>query len=97
MKLLVEFTYLQVLDVLTTIAFLVQGVAEANPIVNWAMANGPTPVIGLVMVKVVAFGLALVCFAQARHKLLQRVNVFFAALIAWNLFALILASPIFQA
>lgn len=97
MKLLVEFTYLQVLDVLTTVAFLMQGVAEANPIVNWAMDTGPTPVAGLVMVKLAAFGLALVCFAQARHKLLQRVNVFFAALVAWNLLALILASPIFQA
>lgn len=96
MKLLVEFTYLQMLDVLTTVAFLMQGVAEANPIVNWAMHNGPSPVVGLVMLKVAAFGLALVCLAQARHKLLQRVNVFFAALVAWNLLALIMASPIFQ-
>lgn len=97
MKLLVEFTYLQVLDVLTTVAFLMQGVAEANPVVNWAMNSGPSPVAGLVMLKLAAFGLALVCFAQARHKLLQRVNFFFAALVAWNLLALILASPIFQA
>lgn len=96
MKLLVEFTYLQMLDVLTTVAFLMQGVAEANPIVIWAMDTGPSPVAGLVMLKVAAFGLALVCFAQARHKLLQRVNVFFAALVAWNLLALIMASPIFQ-
>ena len=96
MKLLVEFTYLQMLDVLTTVAFLMQGVAEANPLVNWAMDTGPSPVIGLVMLKCAAFGLALFCFAQARHKLLQKVNVFFAALVAWNLFALILASPIVQ-
>jgi len=96
LKLLVEFTYLQMLDVLTTLAFLMQGVAEANPIVNWAMDTGPSPMIGLVMLKFAAFGLALVCFAQARHKLLQKVNVFFAVLVAWNLFALILASPIFQ-
>jgi hypothetical protein len=95
-KLLVEFTYLQMLDVLTTVAFLMQGVAEANPIVNWAMDNGPSPVIGLVLLKVAAFGLAIICFAQARHKLLQRVNVFFAVLVAWNLLALILATPIFQ-
>lgn len=96
MKLLVEFTYLQMLDVLTTVAFLMQGVVEANPIVNWAMDSSPSPVAGLVMLKVAAFGLALVCLAQARHKLLQRVNVFFAALVAWNLLALILASPVFQ-
>lgn len=96
MKLLVEFTYLQMLDVLTTVAFLMQGVAEANPIVNWAMDTGPSPVVGLVLLKCAAFGLALICFAQARHKLLQKVNVFFAALVAWNLLALIMASPIFQ-
>lgn len=96
MKLLVEFTYLQVLDVLTTVAFLMQGVAEANPIVNWAMDTGPSPVVGLVLLKCAAFGLALICFAQARHKLLQKVNVFFAVLVAWNLLALIMASPIFQ-
>ncbi len=96
MKLLVEFTYLQMLDVLTTVAFLMQGVAEANPLVKWAMDHGPSPVIGLVMLKMAAFGLAFVCFAQARHRLLQKVNVFFAALVAWNLLALIMASPIFQ-
>jgi hypothetical protein len=60
------------------------------------MDNGPSPVIGLVLLKVAAFGLAIICFAQARHKLLQRVNVFFAVLVAWNLLALILATPIFQ-
>ena len=96
MKLLVEFSYLQILDVLTTVAFLMQGVAEANPLVNWAMGAGPSPVIGLVLLKFAAFGLAFVCFTQSRHKLLQKVNVFFAALVAWNLFALILASPVFQ-
>ncbi len=97
MRLLAEFTYLQMLDVLTTLAFLLQGVAEANPIVRWAITAGPYPVVGLVLVKVVAFGLAITCLMQARHKLLRRVNFFFAALIIWNLFALILASPVFQA
>ena len=75
MKLLVEFSYLQMLDVLTTVAFLMQGV---------------------VALKFAAFGLALVCITQSRHKLLQRVNVFFAVLVAWNLLALIMASPVFQ-
>ena len=92
MKLLAEFTYLQMLDVLTTVAFLIQGVAEANPIVAWAMDAGPSPVASLVLLKIGAFGLALVCLAQSRHQLLRRVNVFFALLIVWNLFALILAS-----
>lgn len=96
MKLLAEFTYLQMLDILTTVAFLIQGVAEANPFVVWAMDAGPNPVVGLVFVKIGAFALALICLAQSRHKLLQRVNVFFALLVAWNLFALILASPVVQ-
>lgn len=96
MKLLAEFTYLQMLDILTTVAFLMQGVSEANPIVEWAMKAGPNPVAGLIILKAGAFALALVCLAQARHKLLQRVNFFFALLIVWNLFALILAAPIFH-
>lgn len=96
MKLLAEFAYLQILDVLTTVAFLMQGVAEANPIVRWAIHVGPTPVIGLLLLKTGAFALALFCLSQARYRLLQRVNVFFALLVAWNLLALILSTPPFQ-
>lgn len=93
MKLLAEFVYLQLLDVLTTLAFLMLGVAEANPIVNWAMSLGPTPIEGLVWLKLAGVVLAGLCVWQSREKLLRRINIFFAVLVAYNLVVIILATP----
>jgi hypothetical protein len=89
---LTQFVYLQLLDVLTTLAFLLNGVTESNPIVRWAMTAGPDPVMGLVLVKVVAVAMGVYCAVSARQKLLRKVNIFFAGLVAYNLLALILAS-----
>jgi hypothetical protein len=36
---LLQFSYLQLLDLLTTIAFLANGVSEGNPIVAFAIRN----------------------------------------------------------
>lgn len=87
-----QFVYLQLLDVLTTLAFLLNGVAESNPVVRWAMSTAPNPVTGLVLVKVAAIALGVYCVVSARQKLLRKVNIFFAGLVAYNLVALILAS-----
>ncbi len=92
MNLLVQFSYLQMLDLLTTMAFLLHGVREANPVVRLAIHLGSTPLGGLLALKVFAVGLAIYCVRKARLQLLARVNVFFAALVAWNLCALILAT-----
>ena len=83
------FAYLQLLDLLTTVVFILHGVKEANPLVNFALTAAPTPLIGLVLVKVAALTLGGVCCLRGRQKLLLRMNVFFAALISWNLFAMI--------
>ena len=84
--------YLQLLDVLTTLAFLVQGVMEANPLVRAAMRYSPNPLIGLAAVKAAAMIMALYCWKSQRIGLIRRMNVFFAVLVAWNLIALILGS-----
>jgi hypothetical protein len=89
---LAQFVYLQLLDVLTTVAFLLNGVAESNPVVRWAMEAAPNPFSGLILVKVAALALGVYCTLSARHQLLQKVNIFFAGLVAYNLLALILAS-----
>jgi Domain of unknown function (DUF5658) len=89
---LAQFAYLQILDVLTTTAFLMHGVAESNPVVRWAMRAGPDPFSGLILIKVAALGLGLYCTLSARLQLLKKVNIFFAGLVAYNLLALILAS-----
>lgn len=89
---LVLFSYFQLLDLLTTVGFMVNGVPEANPIVRFAFVAAPTPLVGLIFVKVVALCLGIYCWRLGRRKLLGRMNVLFGALISWNLFALILGS-----
>ncbi len=91
-QLLLQYSYLQVLDFLTTIAFLAYGVQEANPIVRLAMAASPNVVLGLVAVKAAALLIGLYCWRVGKHRLLTRINVLFALVIAWNLVAMIVAS-----
>ncbi len=91
MNLVIQFSYLQLLDVLTTLAFLAAGVGEANPIVRFVLAAAPNPLCGLLAVKAVAIGLALYCWRTSRTRLLSAANVFFACLVTWNLIAVLAA------
>lgn len=84
------YVYLQALDALTTLAFLKMSVEEANPLVRHAMAWAGSPLGGLLLVKMAALALGAVCWKGGRIRLLQRANVFFAALVAWNLVCLLL-------
>jgi hypothetical protein len=88
-QILWHYSYLQVLDFLTTIAFLVNGVQEANPFVRLAVAVVPNPIGGLIAVKLLAALLGVYCWRMGRERLLSRMNVFFAVVVAWNLIALI--------
>lgn len=87
--LLVQYSYLQILDFLTTLSFLLYGVKEANPIVRWFLDNGPTPLAGLVAVKLLAVAFGVIVWRMGRKRLLARVNLLFAIVVAWNLMALI--------
>lgn len=88
--LFLTYVYLQGLDLLTTVAFLLSGVEEGNPIARFAMAQAPDPLTGLLLIKAVALALGLYCWSSARGLLLYRVNIGYAALIVWNLCCLIL-------
>jgi hypothetical protein len=88
--LILQYFYLQALDFLTTLAFLLSGVREGNPVVRLFLCFGSTPLGGLMVVKVFAVALGVFCWRMGRHRLLGRMNLFFAALIVWNLVALIL-------
>ena len=96
MSLLAEFVYLQLLDVLTTIAFLLQGVGEGNPIVRWVIRYGPHPIGSLFLMKAVAVAMAIVCVYRHREGLLRKVNIFFAVVVLYNLAVLIITSPAVQ-
>ena len=91
-QLLLEYSYLQVLDFLTTIAFLLHGVKEGNPLVRYFLSASTNPINGLLVVKFLAVLLGLYCWRMGRTKLLTRINWLFALLVAWNLVALILGS-----
>ena len=93
MSVLFQFAYLQILDLMTTVAFLLNGGKEANPVIRFLLEVGPNPIAGLVVMKVLALGLALYCVRRAKTQLLTRVNVFFACLVVWNLVVLIVTAP----
>ena len=93
---LVHYSYLQVLDFLTTVAFLVQGVQEGNPLVRLAMKVTSNPMLGLLLVKVVAVGLGVYCWHGGRGRTLNKINLLFAVVVAWNLVSLILGSVQFR-
>ena len=91
-QLLIQYAYLQVLDLLTTLAFLMHGVREGNPLVRMMMHATANPLSGLILVKMLAAGLGLYCWRLGRGRLLARINIIFALIVAWNLGALILAA-----
>jgi len=86
---LVIFSYFQFLDLLTTVIFLLHGVQEANPLVRLALRTAPSPLLGLLLVKIAALALGVYCWRMGRQNLLLRMNVLFAILVSWNLLALL--------
>jgi hypothetical protein len=91
-QLLWQYSYLQVLDFLTTVAFLINGVKEGNPLVRFALEVWSNPLPGLLAIKLIAVLLGLYCWRLGKRQLLTRINLLFALLVAWNLIALIVNS-----
>jgi hypothetical protein len=92
LNLIAQFTYLQILDVLTSLAFMANGVREANPIVGCLTTAAGSALIGLVAAKAIALLLGWYCWRSRRQRLLSRVNLFYAGLVAWNLVAFLLST-----
>lgn len=95
-RLLLQYSYLQLLDLMTTIAFLLNGLKEGNPLVRLALRYSANPLEALVGVKVVALLLGVYCWWMGRDRLLTRINFLFALLVVWNLFALIAGSALLR-
>ena len=90
LNVLVQFCYLQALDLLTTLAFLTKGVREANPIIRLLVSGAGSPLGGLLAGKAIALCLAYYCWRKGRDKLLGRVNLFYAGLVIWILAAVVI-------
>jgi len=88
-QLLLQYSYLQMLDLLTTMAFLLHGIHEGNPLVRFALRYSSHPLGGLLVVKTLALALGIYCWRCGRERLLTRINILFAIVVAWNLVALI--------
>ncbi len=86
-NLLAQFLYLQGLDILTTLVFMTGGVAEGNPLVRLLVGAAGSPLGGLLAAKFVGLVLAFYCWRRGRQRLLARINIFYAVLVAWNLVA----------
>lgn len=87
-----QFSYLQVLDFLSTLAFLLIGVQEGNPVVRLVIQAAPTPLHGLAAIKIAALALGIYCLKVGRVRLLARMNLMFAIVVAWNLVALVVGA-----
>jgi len=83
-QLIEVFLYLQVLDILTTLIGFSLGNSEASPFIRLMINWGP--VAGLAAAKILAVGLAALCLALKRRKLVLWINYWYAALIVWNLY-----------
>lgn len=91
-QLLLQYSYLQVLDFMTTVAFLLHGVREGNPLVRVALHIAPNPLGGLLAIKLLAVALGIYCWKGGRDRLLTKINILFAVIVAWNMVALIVGS-----
>lgn len=91
-RLLLEFSYLQGLDILTTVVFLLKGLTQSNFLLTTALSLFSSPLAGLIAFRAGMLVLGLYCWRSGRVRTLTRLNVAFAFLVAWNLGVLIVAA-----
>ncbi len=89
--LILAFIGLQILDTMTTLLFLRHGVAEGNPLIRAMLSLSGNPLMALSLPKVAGSAVALFCWCGGRRRVLARVNLFYALVVAWNVIAIGLA------
>ena len=75
---------------MSTVAFLMLGVREANPLVRMVFSIGWNPIAGLLLAKVIPVSIAVYCWSRGRDRVLLSANLIFAFVVAWNLAIVIL-------
>jgi len=76
------FLLLQLLDVATTAVGFSVGLGEASPFIRSLMQAGPMT--GLLASKLIALMLAAFCIRTSRYNVIRYVNVWYSALVVWN-------------
>ena len=82
------FLGLQILDILTTLIGLHLGAQEGSTFIGRLLQSGP--VSGLIISKILAAGLAAFAVFLNRKRVLVFLNIWFVAVVAWNLLAIFL-------
>jgi uncharacterized protein DUF5658 len=82
------FLGLQVLDVLTTLIGLHLGAQEGSTFIGRLLETGPLS--GLIISKILAAGLAAFAVFLNRKRILVFLNIWFGAVVGWNLVAIFL-------
>lgn len=81
------FLGLQVLDIITTLIGLRMGAQEGSAFIGHLLQTGP--VSGLIISKIIAAGLASIAVFLNRKRVLVFLNIWFGAVVAWNLIAIV--------
>ncbi len=81
------FLGLQILDVLTTMIGLHLGAREGSTFIGHLLQTGPLS--GLIISKILAAGLAAFAVFLNRKRMLIFLNIWFGAVVAWNLLAIV--------
>jgi hypothetical protein len=76
------FLGLQIVDLLTTLVGLHLGAREGNSFIGQLLKSGPLT--GLLISKILAAGLAAFAVFLNRKRMLAFLNIWFAAVVAWN-------------
>lgn len=87
------FLYLQILDVVSTLAGLRLGAIEGSPFVALLMRFGPTT--GLVLSKIMAMLLGAACIYLNKRRVLRWATYWYAAVVLSNL--LIVLAAVYRA
>ncbi|MGC9947666.1 MAG: DUF5658 family protein [Bryobacteraceae bacterium] len=82
------FLGLQILDILTTLIGLHLGAQEGSTFIGRLLQSGP--VSGLIISKILAAGLAAFAVFLNRKRILVFLNIWFGAVVGWNLIAICL-------
>lgn len=81
------FVYLQILDLFSTLIGFSLGNTEASPFIRLLVRWGP--VTGLLLSKLIAAGLVVVCVVLKRAVLVRWINYWYAGLVLWNLWVVL--------
>ena len=90
MLLQIVFISLQALDVVTTLIVLRMGGYEVNLLVSHFMRVGSLQ--GLLYSKVLALVIGVFAVRTRRYRVLRIANVFFAGVVLWNLFVIVVGA-----